>query len=365
MSEIAPEPRENPDLLGQQRAEQLLLDAVAGGRMPHAWIFAGPAGVGKATLAYRFARFLFTGGAAPKDEGPSLFGDAPAAQASLAIDPEHPVFRRVAASGHADLLTVERRYDDDKGKTKKDIAVDDVRKIAPFFRLTAAEGGWRVVIVDGAESLNRAGQNALLKILEEPPPNCCLILVTDRPGALLPTVRSRARTLTLDPLDESTVRELLGRWRGDIDGQAREALARMADGSIGRALALAEADGLDLYADLMGLLATLPRLDVVAAHGFADRLGAASADASYRVAVELIGWWLTRAARYAARGEVPPEILAGDSAPAARFQNPRSLERLVQAWDKAARQFQTTDAANLDRRHALLAALRAIEAAAA
>jgi DNA polymerase-3 subunit delta' len=363
MSETAPEPRANPDLLGQARAERTLLEASSGGRMPHAWIFAGPNGVGKATLAFRFARFLFAGGA-QRDDGPSLFGDAPAAP-SLAIDQQHPVFRRVAASGHADLLTVERRFDDDKGKSKKDIAVDDVRKIAPFFRLTAAEGGWRCVVVDGAESLNRAGQNALLKILEEPPPRCCLILVTDRPGGLLPTVRSRARTLTLEPLDESVVRELLARWRGDLDADARDALARMADGSIGRALALAESDGLELYADLVGLLGTLPRLDVVAAHGFADRLGAASADASYRVVVELIGWWLTRAARYAARGEVPPEILPGDSAPAARFRNPRSLERLVHAWDKAARQFQTTDAANLDRRHALLAALRAIEAAAA
>jgi DNA polymerase-3 subunit delta' len=365
MSETAPEPRANPELLGQARAERTLLEASSGGRMPHAWIFAGPSGVGKATLAYRFARFLFAGGGAAQDDGPSLFGDAPAPPSSLAIDPQHPVFRRVAASGHADLLTVERRFDDDKGKTKKDIAVDDVRRIAPFFRLTAAEGGWRCVVVDGAESLNRAGQNALLKILEEPPPRCCLILVTDRPGGLLPTVRSRARTLTLEALDESVVRDLLARWRSDLDAESRDALARMADGSIGRALALAESDGLDLYADLVGLLTTLPRLDVVAAHGFADRLGAASADASYRVVVELIGWWLTRAARYAARGEVPPEILPGDSAPAARFRNPRSLERLVDAWDKAARQFQTTDAANLDRRHALLAALRAIEAAAA
>jgi DNA polymerase III subunit delta' len=364
MTETAPEPRDNPDLLGQERAERALLDASASGRLPHAWIFAGPSGVGKATLAYRFARFLFAGGAAA-EQGPSLFGDAPAAPATLAVDRQSPVFRRVAASGHADLLTVERRFDDDKGKSKKDIAVDDVRKIAPFLRLTAAEGGWRVVIVDGAESLNRAGQNALLKILEEPPPRCCLLLVTDRPGALLPTVRSRARTLTLEALDEAVVRELLARWRADLDAGARDALARMADGSIGRALALAEADGLELYAELVQLLATLPRLDVVAAHQFADRLGAASADAAYRVTVELIGWWLTRAARFAARGTVPPEILPGDSAPAARFRDPRSLERLVHAWDKAARQFQTTDAANLDRRHALLAALRAIEAAAA
>src|SRR4051812_24544721 len=105
MSELAPEPRQNPDLLGQARAEQTLLEASSGGRMPHAWIFAGPSGVGKATLAFRFARFLFAGGGTQQDEGPSLFGDAPPAPTSLAIDEQHPIFRRVAASGHADLLT--------------------------------------------------------------------------------------------------------------------------------------------------------------------------------------------------------------------------------------------------------------------
>src|SRR5471032_3178647 len=164
-------PRANPELIGQEAAEAELLRSFASGRLPHAWLISGPGGIGKATLAFRFARYLFS--------------DRERTD-SLAVADTMPVFRRVASSGHADLLTVERQFDEDKGRYKKDIAVDDVRKIAPFLHLTAAEGGWRVVVLDGADGMNRAGQNAVLKILEEPPTGALLMLLTERPSALLP-----------------------------------------------------------------------------------------------------------------------------------------------------------------------------------
>ncbi|HEY1411119.1 MAG TPA: AAA family ATPase, partial [Rhodopila sp.] len=156
----APDPRANPLLLGHEDAEATVLDAMRAGRMHHAWLITGPEGVGKATLAYRFARRLLAGGAPA--------GGAPAD--SLALEASHPVFRRVAANSHADLLTVERVFNEKTKRMKTQIAVEDVRKINGFMSLTPAEGGWRVVVVDGAEELNQASANALLKILEEPPP---------------------------------------------------------------------------------------------------------------------------------------------------------------------------------------------------
>ena len=151
----APEPRANPLLLGHAPAEAMILEAMAAGRMHHAWLITGPEGVGKATLAYRFARRLLAG----RPEGPSL-----------ALEPSHPTFRRVAAGSHADMLTIEREYDPKRKRMRTTIAVDDVRRVVPFMHLTPAEGGWRVVVIDGAEEMNPASANALLKVLEEPPP---------------------------------------------------------------------------------------------------------------------------------------------------------------------------------------------------
>src|SRR5215469_13580615 len=156
-----PAPRENAALLGHEAAEAALLGAYRSGRLPHAWLFSGPRGIGKATLAFRFARFVLAGGG----EG-GLFAAAPT---TLAMPPTHPVFRRVASGGHADLLVVERGLDSKRRKLRSEIVVDDTRAIAGFLRLTPAEGNWRVVIVDGADLMNRNAANALLKTLEEPP----------------------------------------------------------------------------------------------------------------------------------------------------------------------------------------------------
>src|ERR1700743_1015344 len=148
----APEPRANPILVGHPEAEATLLDAMRAGRMHHAWLITGPEGIGKATLAYRFARRLLAG---MPDDG------------TLALEATDPGFRRLAAQSHADLLTVERGFNERTKRMRTQIAVEDVRKINGFMALTPAEGGWRVVIVDGAEELNQASANALLKILEE------------------------------------------------------------------------------------------------------------------------------------------------------------------------------------------------------
>src|SRR5438034_3232668 len=220
----APAPRANPDLVGHETAERELRRLEEAGRLPHALLLSGPRGIGKATLAFRFARFVLASGGGEGALG-ALFGEADAT--GLAIPPDSGTFRRVASGGHADLLTVERAYDPRRRRLRSEIIVENTREIGTFLRLTPAEGGWRVVIVDGAEEMNRNAANALLKILEEPPRQALLMLVSHSPGRLLPTIRSRCRRFPLAPLALPLVRQLIERYRPEIPASEAEALAAL------------------------------------------------------------------------------------------------------------------------------------------
>jgi DNA polymerase III subunit delta' len=278
VTSLVPAPRANQDLVGHESAEGELRRLVETGRLPHAILLSGPRGIGKATLAFRFARFLLANG----DHSTKT-----ADESGLAIDPESGVFHRVAAGGHADLLTVERAYDPRRRRLRGEIVVENAREITSFFRLTAAEEGWRIVIVDGAEEMNRSAANAVLKILEEPPRRALLLLVSHSPGRLLPTIRSRCRRFPLYPLERPLVTRLLRRYRRELAQPEAEALAALSDGSIGRALELAEAGGLALYRSILEILSQIPRLDVIRLHAFADQLARADAEEAYRGAQEL------------------------------------------------------------------------------
>jgi DNA polymerase-3 subunit delta' len=355
-----PQPRANPNLYGHAAAEQALLDAYNTGRLAHAWLLCGPRGIGKATLAYRFARFVLSqaGGAA----GGGLF-DAAAPPSSLALDEESPVFRRVAAGGHADLLTIERSTDD-RGRLRSEIVVDDARAVAGFLHLTPAEGGWRIVVIDGVEEMNRSAANAVLKIVEEPPAQALILLVSHAPGRLLPTLRSRCRRLALAPLDEAIIQRILAEQRPHLASDDARALARLAEGSAGRALELADQGGLGLLRELLALLDSLPRLDVAALYKLADRMGGAEGEAAFRTVTELLLWWLARLIRAAGVGEAPREVLAGEGALYGRLAAPRSLDRWLEVWEKTRTLVARAESVNLERKQVVLNAFLALEAAA-
>ncbi|MGE0736750.1 MAG: DNA polymerase III subunit delta' [Alphaproteobacteria bacterium] len=370
-------PRQNPDLVGHDAACALLAKSFASGRMPHAWLIAGPRGIGKATLAYRFARYVLAAGSkasAPAETAPSLFGDAapapqiaPAAADNLALSPSHPIFRRVASAGHPDLLTVECTPHPKTGKMRDEIGVDDARGIAPFLRLTAWESGWRVVVVDAIDEMNRDAANAVLKILEEPPARVLLLLVCHAPGRLLPTIRSRCQTLHLSPLEPETMFGLLRTRLPESDETELRGLAELSDGSPGRALALAEAGGLELYGKLIELLRNLPQLDDQAVIGFADTFARATAADEYETLKNLLSWWLARLVRRMAGQQGPKEgahwatLAPGEAELAVRLSGRGGLDRWAELWDKSARLFARADAVNLDRKQALLEAFFAIQ----
>ena len=355
----APAPRANPDLLGHVAAEAELRRLFDNGRLPHSLLLGGPRGIGKATLAFRLARFVLaqsTGDASSI----GLFGDN--ADAGLSIPPDSGVFRRVASGGHADLLTVERAYDPRRRRMRSEIVVDDTREISTFLRLTAAEGGWRVVIVDGADEMNRNAANALLKILEEPPRRALLLLVAHSPGRLLPTIRSRCRRLTLAPLASEIVGELLARYRPDLADAEAAAVSALAGGSIGRALDLAAAGGVELYRSVLTLLLRDQGIDPAALHGFADRLARPDAEEAYRAVEELVGQLLARLAIGAARGG--GEITDQESALLRRLGGRVPAAGWAGLRDEIGQSFTRTDALNLDRKQTILGAFFAIERAA-
>jgi DNA polymerase-3 subunit delta' len=359
----APEPRANPSLLGHEQAEAILAEAARAGRLHHAWLLTGPRGIGKATLAHRFARWLLAGRAEEGDQD-ALFAAPEPAEEGLWLDPKDPLFHRIASGGHADLLVLQREYDERAKRLRTEIVAGDVRKVSSFLSLTAGEGGWRVVIVDGAEDMNRHAANALLKTLEEPPSRTVLLLVSHAPGRLLPTIHSRCRKLALKPLASATVEALIGEYRPELAPEEAVQLAALGEGSIGRALELADAGGLALYGELMALIAPLPDLDTARLHGVAEALARTRPDPGTRdgfeVLASLLGWWLARLIRARAMGQLPQELVPGEAKVMARLTAAGSLDQWVEVWEKINRLFARASSVNLDRKQVLLNAFFAL-----
>ena len=293
-----PHPREATRLIGHGDAEATLLKAV-NGKMPHAWVFGGLKGIGKATLAWRLAKALLQRG---RDRSPL---------ASLDSDAAHPAVRRLMSGAQGDVLSLKRPTDPKTGKIKNDLTVDEVRRLGEFYARHAGEGGTRIAIVDSADDLNRNAANALLKTLEEPPPDSLLILIAHRPRALLPTIRSRCRMLMMSALNETDMTTALNLIAPDMKDRAH--LARLSAGSVGGALEMSAYDGAGLDASLKAIVARRGR-DASAAHALANDLAAAGGAPRFRLFIDRVQAGFADAARRGDRAALEAWKMAGDLA---------------------------------------------------
>jgi DNA polymerase III subunit delta' len=326
--EPAPHPRDTTVLFGHDKAERELLDAFRNGRMPQAWIISGPQGIGKATLAWRMARFV----AAHPD--PRL----PAAQRAenLAVDPRNPAVRRISAMSFGDLALLRREWNDKTKKHATRITVEDVRAVLHLFQQSAGEGGWRMAIIDSADDLNASSANALLKLIEEPPPRSLFFLVAHHPGRILPTIRSRCRLLSLQRLDEpalaSATRAALEAAGEKIsDADLARACAR-AEGSPREALRLIEAgeagvDGLTAKA-----LARLPDVDWLLVHRIGEAVATRDSESEFDAFLRAVYGWLSESLHK------NPGL------------GPRALAPYADAWEFLEREARSLEIYNLDKR---------------
>ncbi|MEM7242066.1 MAG: DNA polymerase III subunit delta' [Pseudomonadota bacterium] len=282
----AKHPRETYTLFGQAQAENQFLDAYTSGRLHHALLLSGPKGVGKATLAWRIARFVLGQG-----------GDK--AIENLDISPEDPISRRIEALGEPRLNLIRRAYDQDKKKIKTQITVDEIRALKNFFQMSAADGGWRVAIIDAADDLNKSAANALLKLLEEPPEKCLFLLVAHQPAKVLPTIRSRCAQISLRKLEADILAEALTH-QGRTLGFDANYLTELADGSLGSAIELLEQDGLAIYAKVAKIFADIPKMDRSDVVNLANECAGAGREAHYDMVLRLIFLYLSRLAKFGA-----------------------------------------------------------------
>lgn len=332
-----PHPRETQRVYGHAAAERALLAAFASGRMHHAWMVSGRAGIGKATLAYRLARFLL---AEP--------GDRTQPETSLDVAAGSIAARQVSALSHPGLLVLRRPWLTTTKRFATTITIDEVRRLRGFLGHTAAEETWRVVIVDTADDLNPNAANGILKSLEEPPKRTVFLLLVSEPGRLLPTIRSRCRLLPLTPLGLDDLRRAASAAAGEEGPQnLSESMEALAEGSVRRFLELSDGTGAKLYERILGIVSALPKIDWGAAHVLADDLGSPSADQRFEMFFSILLGVMAKAIRNAAAGQ-----------PAAAWSIPPDRAPVwAGLWESIVRDRDEVLELNLDRRAFILSTL--------
>jgi len=329
-------PREVGGPIGHDAELTELEDAFRSGRLHHAWLIVGPEGVGKATLAYHFAR--------------SVLASHHAGGGLPSIGPSDSVFRKVAGLAHPNLLVIRRPWNERTKRFGQWIGVDEVRRLRGFLGNTAGELGFRVVIVDRADELNQNAANALLKVLEEPPPETLFLLIAVSEGKIPVTIRSRCRTLRVAPLAaddlDQAVRATLQRDGHEVEEDALALALALSEGSVRRALELAIGDGIDLYREAMALLSSLPELDSARVQNLAEKLAAQGGGERLELFYSLLLGLLERLIRFAATGETVTEE---EAALGRRLLGNAELAAWAEAWAQITQAKDDTLGLNLDR----------------
>jgi DNA polymerase-3 subunit delta' len=324
----APHPRDQFAFFGHREGEGAFIEGLRSGRLHHAWLIGGPQGIGKATLAYRLARTVLD----PRRASDTLLD-------SLDISPDTTVARQVSALSHPNLSVLRRAPATDKKAASTTIPVDAVRKALNMFGSTAANGGYRVCIVDSAEDLTISSANALLKVIEEPPPRSLFLIVSHAPQRVLPTIRSRCRRLLLRPLGndqiKAAIRSLGEPWAETPSPLLDQALP-YGEGSVRRTLELLDADKVAFIEQVTRLLNGLPKADTKQVYALAEALAKRDAEDSYELALETVERWVS--------GKLHERAGLG----------PARLAPLVEVCEKIARTAREIDVFNLDRRPFIL-----------
>jgi DNA polymerase-3 subunit delta' len=322
-----PDPAENPHLHGHAAAVAMLTAAYRSGKMPHALLFSGPLGIGKATLAFHLAHHLLK------------YPDHRTAPAELAVpDPASALFRQIAIGAHPSVLHLTRPANDKTKGFKTVLTVDEIRKVNRFLAMTSHDGAYRVVIVDPADDMNTSAANALLKNLEEPPSRTLFILIAHSPGGLLPTIRSRCQLIRFQPLEPSELLATLEHFDPPPpdSAEARQALVDRAGGSARMAILLTQYGGLEI-AEATDRVVRAKTADVAAAHRLADAVAGRDAAMQFDIFNRHALDMLAEAASDAAR--------KGDGARANRFS---------EIWQESRIAIDEAETYNLDRKqHAL------------
>jgi DNA polymerase-3 subunit delta' len=330
-AELFQSPQTQPFCAGHDEIEQYFLDAYNKNALPHSLIFTGPEGIGKATFAFRLARFLFKHGISDTDQGGLFAADPLPPPESMDLSPTDSVFTQIASGAYPDLLYVEREYDAKKNKRNDAVRVNDIREINKFMRKTSSYGGWRIVIIDDADTMNRNAQNAVLKILEEPPKNSMIIMIAHRMGTFLPTIRSRVNVVNFSPLADNTIRELLEKSGAD---NINDAVLKFSGGRLSQALQFQNENFQDIYESIEAIYSGRNKT-IADFHKTADTIGRAGNNDNFSMFETVL-----------------LSLLETDIQQAARDN--KSNEKLLDTYDDARTLIMHTKQSNLDKKQCVL-----------
>ena len=350
-------PKENQQFFGHEQAQKIMLEAFANGNMPNAWLISGPKGIGKATLAYRFARFLLTN-STPQSQDGGLFGDmlAPVVPETLDVNWDNPIISRIQAGSHGDLLVVDTENSEDEDKVKREIGIEKVREINSFLSLTPSEAERRVVIIDSADEMNRSSANAVLKILEEPPSHSVLLLISHSPGRLLPTIRSRCRFIKLKSLPNEDVEKVLSALIPEISEEDLRVVSLLSDGSPGLAAELYVNGGVELYKKIIEIFAGLPNQNISAIDSLGEKVEGKRNLDNWKIFAYLMQYFLAEIVRVGVNdnNEYLTEALSGENELKRGLAKQYTPAGWSDLWQRVGQISAEAEYANLDKKHALI-----------